>query len=83
MCRKCDAQRQFLIDIEDAAVYCAHQHGTIAPLVTALVCEETDQEVAKHLTFLCLDLESDGQAVEDTLIGRVYLNVLEIKARLQ
>lgn len=83
MCRKCDAEREYLIAIEDAAVLCAHAHGDIAPLIVALLHEETDQEVAKHLTFMYLDTEDSDESVEDTLIGNVYLRVLELKAKLQ
>jgi hypothetical protein len=83
MCRRCRGERQFLRSIEETALYCSKQPYGIEPLLVALLMEETDQDVAKHLTFLYLDLEDQDEAVEETLIGRVYLSVLEMKAHLQ
>jgi len=82
MCRRCDAEREFLISIEDAALLCLKRYKDYIPLTIALCCEETDQEMARHLMFIRLDSDGDD-LVEGTLIGRVYLDALEAKARLQ
>jgi hypothetical protein len=66
--------------MEDAALLCLRQYQDYIPLTIALCCEETDMEMAKHLTFIFLDSDDP---VEGTLIGHVYLDALQAKARLQ
>jgi hypothetical protein len=83
MCHKCEAEREYLVTIEDLAVTCAKQ-GELNALIAAIACEETDMAIANHLTFLAADLGMDGdEKVEDCLIGRLYLDVLRCKAKLQ
>jgi hypothetical protein len=82
MCRHCEAERLYLISIEELAVRCS-QTDSLDALVLAIALEESDQETARHLTFLKLDLEDDGEDPEDILIGRVFMQVLAVKARLQ
>lgn len=80
MCHLCEAEREYLVTIEDLIVRCA-ESGDLASLLCAIHCEETDQQIARHLSFLAVDLDPDP--VEECLIGRVYLRVLAAKAQLQ
>jgi hypothetical protein len=82
MCHKCDAERKYLVEIEDTAVEC-DRRDQLPQLIYAICLEETDQDIEKHLNFLAIDLSTENIALEDTLIGRVYLDTLAIKARLQ
>jgi hypothetical protein len=77
MCWRCEKEDEFLDTIHDLACE-ASLAGSLPALIEAIVAEETDRDMRRHLAFIAAEMP-----VEGTLVGCVYLTALQTKARLQ